>query len=180
MIDDRPSPVIHRLWSKVGESGWESNPPRPATRPATGFEDQEAHRDLTTPACKDNRRQKGLQDNLSQSIKNAALNMRCAAYLPAEPNEDGNKKTTVSISGVFQGGEQTYAPGPGTRWFLVYTNSGLEHQDHPPGIHQHHESIHTRKQAVSSACLLVPDVPIFGESFEFFFYLFHTTRSLVP
>ena len=38
-------------------SGWESNPPRPATRPATGFEDQEAHRDLTTPADKDNRRE---------------------------------------------------------------------------------------------------------------------------
>ena len=34
----------------LGESGWESNPPRPATRPATGFEDQEAHRDLTTPS----------------------------------------------------------------------------------------------------------------------------------
>ncbi len=33
----------------ISESGWESNPPRPATRPATGFEDQEAHRDLTTP-----------------------------------------------------------------------------------------------------------------------------------
>ena len=39
-----------------GGSGWESNPPRPATRPATGFEDQEAHRDLTTPARKDTRR----------------------------------------------------------------------------------------------------------------------------
>jgi hypothetical protein len=36
-------------------SGWETNPPRPATRPATGVEDQEAHRDLTTPICKDNR-----------------------------------------------------------------------------------------------------------------------------
>ncbi len=41
--------------TNVGGSGWESNPPRPATRPATGFEDQEAHRDLTTPAGKDNR-----------------------------------------------------------------------------------------------------------------------------
>ena len=49
----------------LGGSGWESNPPRPATRPATGFEDQEAHRDLTTPMGKDNRRQGGLQDNLS-------------------------------------------------------------------------------------------------------------------
>ena len=38
-----------------GGSGWESNPPRPATRPATGFEDQEAHRDLTTPARKHTR-----------------------------------------------------------------------------------------------------------------------------
>src|SRR5262245_11656318 len=36
-------------------SGWESNPPRPATRPATGFEDQEARRDLTTPADKHTR-----------------------------------------------------------------------------------------------------------------------------
>ena len=32
-----------------------SNPPRPATRPATGFEDQEALRDLTTPASKHTR-----------------------------------------------------------------------------------------------------------------------------
>ena len=36
-------------------SGWELNPPRPATRPATGFEDQEARRDFTTPAGKHNR-----------------------------------------------------------------------------------------------------------------------------
>src|SRR3990172_91389 len=40
---------------RLGGSGWESNPPRPATRPATGFEDQEIHRDLTTPVRKDNR-----------------------------------------------------------------------------------------------------------------------------
>ena len=45
--------VIHR--PDLGGSGWESNPPRPATRPATGVEDQEAHRDLTTPVGKDNR-----------------------------------------------------------------------------------------------------------------------------
>ncbi len=56
--------MIYRLWSivqEVGESGWESNPPRPATRPATGFEDQETHRDLTTPMRKDNRMSKALQ-----------------------------------------------------------------------------------------------------------------------
>ena len=41
--------LIFSLDSYSG-SGWESSPPRPATRPATGFEDQEAHRDLTTPA----------------------------------------------------------------------------------------------------------------------------------
>ena len=61
-------------------SGWESNPPRPATRPATGFEDQEAHRDLTTPTCKDNRRQEGLQDNLLLCIKN-----KCSRQHPATP-----------------------------------------------------------------------------------------------
>jgi hypothetical protein len=33
----------------LGGSGWESNPPRPAERPATGFEDRGAHRDPTTP-----------------------------------------------------------------------------------------------------------------------------------
>ena len=44
--------VVHR--PDIGGSGWESNPPRPATRPATGVEDQEAHRDLTTPAYKHN------------------------------------------------------------------------------------------------------------------------------
>src|SRR5262245_1422980 len=54
---------------RLGESGWESNPPRPATRPATGFEDQEAHRDLTTPVRKDNRRRMVLQAGLSEGIK---------------------------------------------------------------------------------------------------------------
>ena len=44
---------VHRPGN--GGSGWESNPPRPATRPATGFEDQETHRDLTTPTRKHNR-----------------------------------------------------------------------------------------------------------------------------
>ena len=53
----------------IGGSGWESNPPRPATQPATGFEDQEAHRDLTTPNGKDNRRGIGLQAGLSGVIK---------------------------------------------------------------------------------------------------------------
>jgi hypothetical protein len=52
-MDNRRS-VVYRPPSDLGESGWESNPPRPATRPATGFEDQEAHRDLTTPIGKDN------------------------------------------------------------------------------------------------------------------------------
>src|SRR5688572_32438018 len=72
--------------SKIGESGWESNPPRLATRPATGFEDQEAHRDLTTPksviSCsrkwlfvklhirKDNRRRMALQASLSRPDNN--------------------------------------------------------------------------------------------------------------
>ena len=37
-----------------GGNGWESNPPRLATRPDTDFEDREAHRDLTTPTLKDN------------------------------------------------------------------------------------------------------------------------------
>ncbi len=37
------------FFDKVGGSGWESNPPRPAERPATGFEDRGAHRDSTTP-----------------------------------------------------------------------------------------------------------------------------------
>ena len=32
-----------------GGDGWESNPPRPVERPATGFEDRGAHRDPTTP-----------------------------------------------------------------------------------------------------------------------------------
>src|SRR5678816_260468 len=59
-----PSSIVYEL----GESGWESNPPRPATRPATGFEDQEAHRDLTTPNGKDNRMIRGLQVRLSVRI----------------------------------------------------------------------------------------------------------------
>ena len=32
-----------------GGNEWESNPPRLATRPATGFEDRGAHRDPITP-----------------------------------------------------------------------------------------------------------------------------------
>ena len=34
-------------------NGWESNPPRLATRPDTGVEDREAHQDLTIPVIKD-------------------------------------------------------------------------------------------------------------------------------
>src|SRR5512143_1487649 len=65
-MDHRPQTMDHGLSSMVygqelGGSGWESNPPRPATRPATGFEDQETHRDLTTPTRKDNRTRKPLQ-----------------------------------------------------------------------------------------------------------------------
>ena len=37
------------LFKYEGGSAWESNPPRPATRPVTGFEDRGAHRDPTTP-----------------------------------------------------------------------------------------------------------------------------------
>jgi len=45
-----------------GGNGWGSNPPRLATRPATGVEDREALRDLTTPRSKDNRRRRDWQD----------------------------------------------------------------------------------------------------------------------
>ena len=77
---------------EVGGSGWESNPPRPATRPATGFEDQEAHRDLTTPTCKDNRWSEALQ---------AALSL-ISHYL----------KTRDSLSrALFSEGRRTSAPG---------------------------------------------------------------------
>jgi len=68
----RTESVVLCLWSSVkeiGESEWESNPPRLATRPTTGVEDQEAHRDLTTPINKDNRRQEGMQEGLSEWIK---------------------------------------------------------------------------------------------------------------
>ena len=41
-----------------------SNPPRLATRPATGFEDREALRDLTTPGDKDTRMRKVKQGQL--------------------------------------------------------------------------------------------------------------------
>src|SRR5215207_10355424 len=83
---NRPLSIV----KKVGGSGWESNPPRPATRPATGFEDQEAHRDLTTPTCKDNRRSEALQ---------AALSL-ISYYL----------KTRDSLSRVlFSEGKRTYA-----------------------------------------------------------------------
>ena len=51
--------LVHR--QRLGGSGWESNPPRLATRPATGFEDQETHRDLTTPVRKDTREREDWQ-----------------------------------------------------------------------------------------------------------------------
>jgi len=35
-------------------NGWESNPPRLATRPDTGVEDREAHQDLAIPVIKNN------------------------------------------------------------------------------------------------------------------------------
>ena len=35
-------------------NGWESNPPRRATRPDTGVEDREAHQDLAIPGLKHN------------------------------------------------------------------------------------------------------------------------------
>ena len=38
----------------INGNGWESNPPRLATRPDTGVEDREAHQDLTIPIHKDN------------------------------------------------------------------------------------------------------------------------------
>src|SRR5512146_2771347 len=45
--------ILYLTSNLTGGSGWGSNPPRPATRPATGFEDREAHRDFTTPEIKD-------------------------------------------------------------------------------------------------------------------------------
>ena len=48
--------------AKKGGSGWGSNPPRPAKRPAAGVEDREALRDLTTPGDKDTRRRRDWQD----------------------------------------------------------------------------------------------------------------------
>jgi hypothetical protein len=38
--------------NKKGGSEWESNPPRTATRPNTGVEDQGAHRDSITPGAR--------------------------------------------------------------------------------------------------------------------------------
>jgi hypothetical protein len=46
-----------------------SNPPRLATRPATGFEDREALRDLTTPGDKDTRMRKVKQGELKGKLK---------------------------------------------------------------------------------------------------------------
>ena len=89
-MDDGPWSVVH--CPKVGESGWESNPPRLATRPATGFEDLEAHRDLTTPRCKDNRRMKGLQASLPKDLTGfePVRSKRLAAH--ASP-EEGARRT---------------------------------------------------------------------------------------
>jgi hypothetical protein len=53
----------------TGGSGWVSNPPRLATRPATGFEDREALRDLTTPGDKDTRMRKVKQGELKGELK---------------------------------------------------------------------------------------------------------------
>ena len=42
------------VWGIINGNGWESNPPRLATRPDTGVEDREAHQDLAIPTVKDN------------------------------------------------------------------------------------------------------------------------------
>ena len=62
-MDDKTVNGLLSIVQIIGGNGWESNPPRPATRPATGVEDQEAHRDLTTPVCKDNREKLDSQVN---------------------------------------------------------------------------------------------------------------------
>jgi hypothetical protein len=51
--------VLGKFWVLMpggfsGGNGWESNPPRLATRPDTDFEDREAHQDLTIPVVKNN------------------------------------------------------------------------------------------------------------------------------
>ena len=38
------------LGTRFGGSAWESNPPGTGTPPHNGFEDREAHQDLSTPA----------------------------------------------------------------------------------------------------------------------------------
>jgi hypothetical protein len=76
-----------------GGSGWGSNPPRPATRPATGVEDREALRDLTTPGDKDNRRKQDWQVNAGHLFEDPAQRGRGQPdtyhgrrRLPAEKN----------------------------------------------------------------------------------------------
>lgn len=49
----------------------------------------------------------------------------------------------------------------------------LEYHHNPPGINEHQQTKQTHIQAISPACLLIADPPIFHSSFEFFFYLFH-------
>ena len=45
----------------INGNGWESNPPRLATRPDTGVEDREAHQDLAIPTIKHNHAWGGCQ-----------------------------------------------------------------------------------------------------------------------
>ncbi|MEO8354271.1 MAG: hypothetical protein ABI621_00005, partial [Chloroflexota bacterium] len=51
--------------------------------PATGFEDQEAHRDLTTPTCKDNRRSEALQATCQTEIPISVTQRRDAQQPPS-------------------------------------------------------------------------------------------------
>ena len=81
--------------SRLSGSGWESNPPRPATRPATGFEDQEARRDFTTPAGKHNRGDRAWQVHQSQ-IPRGGRGM-C----------DGNVRRTQAGTGSLHGANDT-------------------------------------------------------------------------
>src|SRR5512136_2331270 len=94
----------------TGGSGWGSNPPRPATRPAAGFEDREALRDLTTPGDKHTRRGKVLQGKLKGIL-------RLAGIFPRYPSPPVRVRSTGYARPGRPVSAPTHPPAPGSRYW---------------------------------------------------------------
>ena len=148
-----------------GGSGWESNPPRPATRPATGFEDQETHRDLTTPGAR--------------IIEPGIDCKRHSPWMPHAGVEKAPKQKTLRGESLLSARADRAAPQLCRArkriidLFPPHSPAELESQHCPPGVRCHHQEKHPQRQAFPPARLLVAYTQIFHSPLKFIFNLFH-------